>query len=161
MEVAIADARKALANDAAKLRQFGDGLEAAKSAAPLPAGATAAPAPTASGPPPGDHDVNVMVQRLADRLKKDGSDVQGWLQLVRSYRVIGQQDKMQGAIADARKALAGDQDKLKQFNAGVDAATSVAAAPPPPAARWRRRRPPRRRPASLDRPRPKSRPRRR
>ncbi len=131
MEVAIADARKALANDAAKLRQFGDGLEAAKSAAPLPAGAATGPAPTASGPPPGDHDVNAMVQRLADRLKKDGSDVNGWLQLVRSYRVIEQQDKMQAAVADARKALANDPDKLKQFNAGVDAATSVAAAAPP------------------------------
>ena len=131
MEVAIADARKALANDAAKLRQFGDGLEAAKSAAPLPAGAATGPAPTASGPPPGDHDVNAMVQRLADRLKKDGSDVKGWLQLVRSYRVIEQQDKMQAAVADARKALANDPDKLKQFNAGVDAATSVAAAAPP------------------------------
>ena len=131
MEAAIADARKALANDAAKLRQFGDGIEAAKSAAPLPAGAAAGPAPTASGPPPGDHDINAMVQRLADRLKKDGSDVNGWLQLVRSYRVIEQQEKMQAAIADARKALASDPDKLKQFNAGVDAATSVAAAAPP------------------------------
>ena len=131
MEAAIADARKALANDAAKLRQFGDGIEAAKSAAPLPAGAAAGPAPTASGPPPGDHDINAMVQRLADRLKKDGSDVNGWLQLVRSYRVIEQQDKMRAAIADARKALASDPDKLKQFNAGVDAATSVAAAAPP------------------------------
>lgn len=131
MEVAIADARKALANDAAKLRQFGDGIEAAKSAAPLPAGAAAGPAPTASGPPPGDHDINAMVQRLADRLKKDGSDVNGWLQLVRSYRVIEQPDKMRAAIADARKALASDPDKLKQFNAGVDAATSVAAAAPP------------------------------
>ena len=131
MEAAIADARKALANDAAKLRQFGDGIEAAKSAAPLPAGAAAGPAPTASGPPPGDHDINAMVQRLADRLKKDGSDVNGWLQLVRSYRVIEQQDKMQAAIADVRKALASDPDKLKQFNAGVDAATSVAAAAPP------------------------------
>jgi cytochrome c-type biogenesis protein CcmH len=131
MGAAIADARKALASDAAKLRQFGDGIEAAKSAAPLPPGATAAPAAAASGPPPGDHDVNAMIQRLADRLKKDGSDVNGWLQLVRSYRVLEQQDKMRTALADARKALAGDPDKLKQFNAGVDAATSVAVAAPP------------------------------
>ncbi len=131
MGAAIADARKALASDAAKLRQFGDGIEAAKSAAPLPAGATAAPAAAASGPPPGDHDVNAMIQRLADRLKKDGSDVNGWLQLVRSYRVLEQQDKMRTALADARKALSGNPDELKQFNAGVDAATSVAVAAPP------------------------------
>ena len=30
------------------------------------------------------------------RLKKDGSDVQGWLELVRSYRVLNQNDKMEG-----------------------------------------------------------------
>ena len=73
-----------------------------------------------------------MVQRLADRLKKDGSDVPGWLQLVRSYRVLGQNDKMQAAIADARRALASDPDKLRQFTEGSTAAAS--AAPPPPLA---------------------------
>jgi len=78
-----------------------------------------------------DQSIVGMVQRLADRLKKDGSNVNGWLQLVRSYRVLEQQDKMQAALADARKALASDPDKLKQFNAGVDAATSVAVAAPP------------------------------
>ena len=107
--------------------------------------------------PAQDQSIVAMVQRLADRLKKDGSDVNGWLQLVRSYRVLEQQDKMQAALADARKALAGDPDKLKQFNAGVDAATSVAAAAPPmaPAARQ-----PPRRPACPGRPRPTSRRRR-
>ena len=92
-----------------------------------------APAPQAQGAP-ADHDVNAMVERLAERLKKDGSDVNGWLQLVRSYRVMEQADKMQAAIADARKALAGDPDRLKQFEAGIGAATSVAAAPPAAAA---------------------------
>jgi cytochrome c-type biogenesis protein CcmH len=138
METALADARKALASDPDKLKQFNDGAVAAASAAP----AAAIPAPNAAEvaaaakqtPAQQDQSIVAMVQRLADRLKKDGSDVNGWLQLVRSYRVLEQQDKMQAAIADARKALAGDQDKLKQFNAGIDAATSVAAAPPPPAA---------------------------
>ena len=137
METALADARKALASDPDKLKQFNDGAVAAASAAP----AAAIPAPNAAEvaaaakqtPAQQDQSIVAMVQRLADRLKKDGSDVNGWLQLVRSYRVLEQQDKMQAAIADARKALAGDQDKLKQFNAGIDAATSVAAAPPPPA----------------------------
>ena len=76
------------------------------------AGAAAAPA--------ADHDVNAMVERLADRLKKDGSDVPGWLQLVRSYRVLGQNDKVQAAIADARRALANDPDKLRQFAEGSE-----------------------------------------
>lgn len=127
MQAALADARKALAGDADKLKQFDDGAVAATSAAP--AAPQAAVAPQAN--PAQDQSIVAMVQRLADRLKKDGTDVNGWLQLVRSYRVIEQPDKMQAAIADARKALAGDPGKLKQFNAGVDAATSVAAAAPP------------------------------
>jgi cytochrome c-type biogenesis protein CcmH len=130
MQVALADARKALAGDADRLKQFNDGTVAATSAAPVaPAAPQAEAAPQAS--PAQDQSIVAMVQRLADRLKKDGSDVNGWLQLVRSYRVLEQPDKMQAAIADARKALAGDADKLKQFDAGVGAATSVAAAPPP------------------------------
>jgi cytochrome c-type biogenesis protein CcmH len=130
MQVALADARKALAGDADRLKQFNDGVEAATSAAPVaPAAPQAAAVPQAS--PAQDQSIVAMVQRLADRLKKDGSDVNGWLQLVRSYRVLEQPDKMQAAIADARKAFAGDADKLKQFDAGVGAATSVAAAPPP------------------------------
>ena len=130
MEAALADARKALASDADKLRQFNDGAVAAASAAPVaPSTPQAAATPQAS--PAQDQSIVGMVQRLADRLKKDGSDVNGWLQLVRSYRVLEQPDKMQAALADARKALASDPDRLKQFNAGVDAATSVAAAAPP------------------------------
>jgi cytochrome c-type biogenesis protein CcmH len=130
MQGALADARKALAGDGDKLKQFNDDAGAATSAAAVaPPAPQAAAAPQAS--PAQDHSIADMVQRLADRLKKDGSDVNGWLQLVRSYRVLEQPDKMQGAIDDARKALAGDADKLKQFDAGVGAATSVAAAPPP------------------------------
>lgn len=97
-----------------------------------PAAPQAATAPQAS--PAQDQSILAMVQRLADRLKKDGSDVNGWLQLVRSYRVLEQPDKMQAAIADAREALAGDAEKLRQFEVGVGAASSVAAAPPPAAA---------------------------
>ena len=47
--------------------------------APTGTAAAAPPAPGgASATPPADHDVNAMVERLANRLKKDGSDVQ-WL----------------------------------------------------------------------------------
>ena len=133
MQTAIADARKALAGDAAKLGQFDDGLEAAKAATPL--APSAAPAPGVAAAPPADHDVNAMVERLAERLKKDGSDVKGWIQLVRSYRVLGQTEKMQAAIADARKALADDPEKLNQFTAGSEATAAAApAAPVAPAA---------------------------
>jgi len=96
--------------------------------------ATAPAAPGAPATPPGDHDVNAMVERLANRLKKDGSDVQGWVQLVRSYRALGQNDKAQAATADARNALANDPEKLRQFAEGTSATPQAAAAPTPPRA---------------------------
>ena len=73
----------------------------------------------AAAKPPPEHQgdqVLGMVQRLADRLKRDGSDVEGWIQLVRSYRVLGENDRAQAALADARKALAADPTKLSRLN---------------------------------------------
>src|SRR4051794_30295500 len=46
-----------------------------------------------------------MVERLADRLHRDGADLQGWLQLVRSYMVLGEREKAQAAAGDARRAF--------------------------------------------------------
>jgi cytochrome c-type biogenesis protein CcmH len=60
-----------------------------------------------------------MVERLADRLKKDGSDVQGWVQLVRSYRVLGKPDKASTAIADAHAALVSNQEALQRLDQGL------------------------------------------
>jgi cytochrome c-type biogenesis protein CcmH len=57
-----------------------------------------------------------MVDRLAERLNRDGSDVEGWLRLVRSYMVLGQADKARAAAADARRALAGDPNKLRRLD---------------------------------------------
>ena len=50
--------------------------------------------------------VRGMVARLADRLHDNGSDVEGWLRLVRAYMVLGDRDKAKGAAADAKRALA-------------------------------------------------------
>lgn len=58
--------------------------------------------------------IHGMVDRLAARLKADGSDVDGWLRLMRAYMVLGERAKAQTAIADARRALAGDADKLRR-----------------------------------------------
>jgi cytochrome c-type biogenesis protein CcmH len=57
-----------------------------------------------------------MIDRLAERLNRDGSDVEGWLRLVRSYMVLGQADKARAAAADARRALAGDPNKLRRLD---------------------------------------------
>jgi cytochrome c-type biogenesis protein CcmH len=55
-----------------------------------------------------------MVARLAERLKQDGSDVDGWLRLVRAYIVLGDKEQARAAAGDARRALASDPDKLRQ-----------------------------------------------
>ena len=57
-----------------------------------------------------------MVERLAGRLKQNGDDVEGWLRLVRAYMVLGERDKAHAAAADARRALAGNPDKLRRID---------------------------------------------
>jgi cytochrome c-type biogenesis protein CcmH len=59
--------------------------------------------------------VRGMVERLSQRLARDGSDPEGWLRLVRSYMVLGEPNKARAAAGDARRALAGDPTKLRQF----------------------------------------------
>jgi cytochrome c-type biogenesis protein CcmH len=63
--------------------------------------------------------VRGMVARLAERLKQDGSDVDGWMRLVRSYVVLGERDKALTAVADARQAFGTDTDKRNRFDAFV------------------------------------------
>ena len=115
-----------------------------KGAAPLP-GPTPAQMAAAASQPPDQQTAMIqgMVDGLAARLKKDGSDPDGWVRLVRSYKVLGQPDKAQSAISDAQHALAGDPDKLQRLNTalkeleggGATAAANASVPPPnPPAA---------------------------
>ena len=60
--------------------------------------------------------VRGMVARLAERLKQDGTDVEGWLRLVRAYMVLGDKDQARAAADDARRALASDPDKLRRVD---------------------------------------------
>lgn len=60
--------------------------------------------------------VQGMVAGLADRLQHDGSDVEGWLRLVRAYVVLGERDKANAAAADARRALATEPDKQRRVD---------------------------------------------
>jgi cytochrome c-type biogenesis protein CcmH len=66
-----------------------------------------------------DQMVRGMVERLAARLSTDGSDVEGWLRLMRAYVVLGDRAKAQAAAADARRALASDPDKLRRIDEGA------------------------------------------
>ncbi len=92
----------------------------------------AAPAPAASpasGPdaaavaalPEGERAAFVerMVSGLAERLKKDGKDVQGWVKLVRAYKVLGRETDAKAALVDARKALAGEPSALAEIDAAA------------------------------------------
>ena len=89
--------------------------------APPPAAATPGPnaAQVAAASQMSEQDrgamIRGMVARLADKLKTDGNDVEGWQRLLRAYVVLGERDKAQAAAGDARRALAGDADKLRQI----------------------------------------------
>src|SRR6185503_962259 len=56
-----------------------------------------------------------MVVRLADRLKENGNDVEGWQRLLRAYLVLGEREKAISAADAAKRALANDADKLRRI----------------------------------------------
>jgi cytochrome c-type biogenesis protein CcmH len=132
---AIADARAALSKKPEALHDFDDGL---KSLGPGNVEASTGPAlAAASAPQPGPNSADMaaaatmtpdqrngmidsMVQRLAERLKANGSDVEGWIRLVRSYRVLGNAEKATAAIADAHAALANDPERLRVLDEGLN-----------------------------------------
>ena len=93
-----------------------------------PAAAAVPPAAGASGPSASDvaaasqmseQDRNTMIRgmvaRLADKLKENGNDIDGWQRLLRAYIVLNERDKAQAAAGDARRALSNDPDKLRQI----------------------------------------------
>ncbi len=59
--------------------------------------------------------IRSMVARLADRLKQNGDDIDGWQRLLRAYMVLNERDKAHAAAGDARKALANDPGKLRRI----------------------------------------------
>jgi cytochrome c-type biogenesis protein CcmH len=88
------------------------------SVAGTPAGPSAEDMAAAEGLTPEQRATMVrgMVERLAARLKEDGSNLEGWLRLVSAYMVLGEPEKAKAAAAEARTALAGDADKLQRVN---------------------------------------------
>ncbi len=61
--------------------------------------------------------IHGMIDRLAARLAQNGNDIEGWLRLVRAYKVINEVDKARAALATARKDFNGDA----QAKARIDA----------------------------------------
>jgi cytochrome c-type biogenesis protein CcmH len=65
--------------------------------------------------------VRGMVARLADRLNKNGDDVEGWQQLLRAYTVLGDREKARNAATDAKRALANHPEKLSRIESVIKA----------------------------------------
>ena len=76
--------------------------------APPAVSAPAAPVPPPAAAPPAGQDemIRGMVERLAQRLKDNPDDAEGWRMLARSYEVLGETDKAKEARGRA-DALAG------------------------------------------------------
>ncbi len=66
---------------------------------------------SAAAPTPELAEINVMVTALAERLKKQPDDAQGWIMLGRSYKYLQQYPKAVEAFEHAYK-LIGDQPEL-------------------------------------------------
>jgi len=59
--------------------------------------------------------IESMVARLARKMAENGSDVDGWLRLIKAYSALGERDKALAAAAHARSALAGNSDNLRRI----------------------------------------------
>jgi cytochrome c-type biogenesis protein CcmH len=60
--------------------------------------------------------IELMVQRLADRLDRDGSDLTGWLKLVRAYSVLDRKDDALKALQRAKSEFSGDAKAIEQLD---------------------------------------------
>jgi cytochrome c-type biogenesis protein CcmH len=60
--------------------------------------------------------IRSMVERLDARLSSDGSDLDGWLKLMRAYQVLGDQQKATDAYARAKLAKATDDAAIEKLS---------------------------------------------
>jgi cytochrome c-type biogenesis protein CcmH len=102
----------------------------ARLSAELDGGAPVSPSVTQTAPGPSASDIKAaqsmskgdrsamirsMVQRLADRLKDEPDDADGWLRLGRAYGVLGEQRKSRDAYGRAAKLRPGDITVLTSY----------------------------------------------
>ena len=110
-QAALQSASAVFADDAG--RQRIDAAAVELGLAPSGAPAAAEPAPALS---PGDDQAQMirgMVDGLAARLAADPQDLDGWLKLARSYRVLGETEKAQAALQSASDAFADDAGRQR------------------------------------------------
>jgi cytochrome c-type biogenesis protein CcmH len=60
-----------------------------------------------------------MVERLDARLSTDGSDLEGWLKLMRAYQVLGDGAKASDAFSRAKIAKANDGEAMAKLSAAA------------------------------------------
>lgn len=58
--------------------------------------------------------INRMVSGLADKLKANGRDKDGWQRLIQAYQMLGRKDDAAQALVNAKAGLAGDDAAVKQ-----------------------------------------------
>lgn len=73
------------------------------------------PAQTVAPPPMTAEKVNEMVARLAEKMKANPDDMQGWLMLARSYKSLGRFDEAVQAYAKAEKVINDNPDLLASY----------------------------------------------
>ena len=59
--------------------------------------------------------IRSMVERLDTRLSADGSDIEGWVRLMRAYQVLGEKDKATDALKRARAAQQGRAEAMSRL----------------------------------------------
>ncbi len=59
--------------------------------------------------------IDRMVASLAARLKENGNDLEGWLNLMKSLKVLGRESEAAAALSDAKKQFAQDVKAMEQI----------------------------------------------
>ncbi|HEY7551560.1 MAG TPA: c-type cytochrome biogenesis protein CcmI [Hyphomicrobiaceae bacterium] len=90
---------------------------AAKAPSKAPAGPSAADMEAAAKLSPEQRQQMVagMVDGLAQRLKRDGKDLSGWLRLLNAYAVLGRNNEARAALAEARRNFDGNPRALSDL----------------------------------------------
>jgi cytochrome c-type biogenesis protein CcmH len=94
------------------------GTPAPAEAPPVAGGPSASDVAAAQNMSPADRQamIETMVQRLAARLDQDGSDLGGWLKLVKAYSVLDRKDDALKALARAKSQFTGNAQALQQLD---------------------------------------------
>ncbi|QPC94020.1 c-type cytochrome biogenesis protein CcmI [Mesorhizobium sp. INR15] len=59
--------------------------------------------------------INTMVAGLDEKLRQNPRDAEGWMQLIRSYVVLGKADEARGALSRSIAVFGADSDEARKF----------------------------------------------